>query len=55
MRRNGKRDLVVDVVLVLSLIAVIGLGIWLRAAAPCSLWSMAPAKDMPGRCVMGGK
>lgn len=55
MRRQDVSDLLKGVVLVAVLILVIGGGIWMRTSGPCSLWSWAPAKEVPARCFMVGK
>lgn len=41
--------------IVTVVLAIIVLSIWVRFEAPCSLFSFAPVKDIPGRCLMQGK
>jgi hypothetical protein len=51
MRRNG----FTAVLMVLVALSLLGFGVWARVAGPCSLWSWAPAKEVPARCFMEGK
>ncbi|MEU0343317.1 hypothetical protein ABZ092_31280 [Streptomyces bobili] len=36
--------------IILLLVALIGSG-WIWVSAPCGLWSLAAAGDMPSRCL----
>lgn len=45
-------DRVTSIVAVIALLIVLGLGIWVRVFGPCWMWNWAPAKDIPGRCIM---
>ena len=37
---------------ILSILAIIALGIWFRVAADCSVFQYAPIKDVPARCII---
>lgn len=53
MRRND--DVITGLLLAVVMVALLGFGLWARVSGPCSLWSWFPAKDIPGRCIMGDK
>lgn len=37
------------------LLGLIGLGIWLSFFAPCEYVDWMPTKELPGRCLPGGR
>lgn len=46
-----KERLIATIGVVLALTLVVG-GVWVRAEAPCSWFSLVSAKDVPARCLM---
>jgi hypothetical protein len=55
MRRNRNDELLVSALMVLVLVGILSFGIWSRVSGPCWMWNWAPAKDIPGRCIMEDK
>ncbi len=50
--RRGFFDYVFGAALLITLIAFLTFGFWVRADAPCSWFDLAPVKDVPARCLM---
>jgi hypothetical protein len=40
-----------DIVVIIFLLAALVGGIWTWTSAPCGLWSLAKAGEMPARCL----
>jgi hypothetical protein len=47
-RRPGKGE---DIAAIISLVIALIASAWTWTSAPCGLWSLAKAGDMPSRCL----
>jgi hypothetical protein len=52
MSRNRNTDVAYRIIVLAVLAALVAGGLVLRAEAPCSWFSLVPAKDVPARCLM---